>query len=74
MLHSSHICECLADSTNTSLAYAELFLTIAAVFRRFDLELFETTRDDVGLARDGFVPRPKAGSKGVQVIVRGEVS
>lgn len=30
-----------------SLAYAELFTTFAYVFRRFDLQLFDTTADDM---------------------------
>lgn len=56
-----------------NLAYAELFLTIAAVFRRFDLELFETTIDDVKIVRDAFVGAPRAGSKGVRVLVKKEL-
>lgn len=34
------------------LALAEIYLTLAAIFRRFDLELYETTRDDVDVAHD----------------------
>ena len=30
-----------------SLAYAELYLTLAHLFRRFDLELHQTTPDDM---------------------------
>ena len=30
-----------------SLAYAELYLTIGGVFRRFDIDLFEMNSDDV---------------------------
>ncbi|KAI4114556.1 MAG: hypothetical protein LQ338_007987, partial [Usnochroma carphineum] len=33
------------------LAMAELYITIATVFSKFDLELFETTREDVTLFR-----------------------
>ncbi|KAF1810551.1 cytochrome protein [Eremomyces bilateralis CBS 781.70] len=54
-----------------NLAYAEMFLTLASVFRRFDLELHETTIDDVKITRDAFVAAPKDGSKGVRGTVRG---
>jgi hypothetical protein len=56
-----------------SLAYAELYLTVAHVFRRFDLELFETDVDDVRLVRDRFFGAPRDGSKGVRAVVRGEL-
>jgi len=55
-----------------NLAYAELYLTIAIVFRRCDFELFETNKDDVDVARDCFVSQPKKGSKGVRVRVTKE--
>ena len=53
-----------------NLAYAEIYLTLAAVFRRFDFEFFETTRVDADVAHDFFNPQPKKGSKGVRVIVQ----
>jgi hypothetical protein len=56
-----------------SLAYAELFLALAGIFRRFDFELFETTFEDVKMDRDAFVAAARIGSKGVQVLVKGEV-
>ena len=52
------------------LAQAEIYLGLAAVFRRFDLELYETTRDDIDVAHDFFNPQPKSGSVGLRVIVR----
>ena len=52
-----------------SLAYAELYVTLACVFRRFDFELFETTRDDIDPQHDFMVPSPRLGSKGLQVLV-----
>jgi hypothetical protein len=55
-----------------SLAYAEIYLTIAFVLRRFELQLFEIGREDVDIARDCFVAKPKLGSKGVRVRVVGE--
>ena len=45
-------------------------MTIAAIFRRFDLELFDTTTADVETAVDAFQPLPGEDSKGVRVIVR----
>ncbi|KAJ9611203.1 hypothetical protein H2200_004386 [Cladophialophora chaetospira] len=51
------------------LAYAELFLMLAAVFGQFDLELYQTTRKDVDPVIDYFIPKPDADSKGVRVLV-----
>lgn len=58
----------------SSLAYAELYMALAAVVRRFGdgMQLFETTVDDVDIHHDIFVPMPKAGSKGVRVVIRDE--
>lgn len=56
-----------------NLAYAELFLTLASMFRRFDLELYKTSIEDVMLVRDMFMPAPRIESKGVRIIVKGEV-
>jgi cytochrome P450 len=53
-----------------NLAYAEIYLTLAAVFRRFEFELFDTTREDVDVVHDFFSPQPKKGSKGARVIVK----
>ena len=52
-----------------SLAHAELFLTLATLFRRFDLQLYETRREDVEPARDFFVPAPEPGGNGLRVTV-----
>ncbi|KAL2011466.1 hypothetical protein VTN00DRAFT_4184 [Thermoascus crustaceus] len=54
-----------------NLAYAELYMTLAAVVRRFGdrLQLYETTTEDVVMHRDIFIPVPKAGSKGIRVLV-----
>ncbi|MCJ1384873.1 hypothetical protein MMC17_007991 [Xylographa soralifera] len=54
-----------------NLAYAELYLTLAAVFRRFDLELFETTGEDVKVVHDFIFGAPRLDSKGVRVVVKG---
>lgn len=53
-----------------NLARAEIYLAVAALFRRFEFELFETERDDVDLVHDYFNPAPRKGSQGLRVIVR----
>jgi len=55
-----------------SLAYAELYLSIAKIFRRFDLGLFETTVEDIAMAHDFFTPVARLDSKGVRIHVVGE--
>jgi hypothetical protein len=57
----------------TSLAYAELYLTVAGIFRQYELELFETSVEDIKMAHDFFSPVPRLDSKGVRVRVIGEV-
>lgn len=52
------------------LAKAEFYLTLATVFHRFDMELFETTRTGIDPKRDYFVPGLEGGSKGVRVLVK----
>lgn len=56
--------------TMNSLAYAELYLTLAAVVRRFDLTLYETSVSDVEAVCDCVMPMPAADSKGVRVLIR----
>ena len=53
-----------------SLAYAELYMALATVFRRFSFELYETDISDVTLAHDFFLPSPKLSSRGVRVIAK----
>ena len=53
-----------------NLAYAEIYITLAAVFRRFDLELYETTREDVDCVHDYYNPASRKGSKGVRIVVK----
>ncbi|KAF2147767.1 putative P450 monooxygenase [Myriangium duriaei CBS 260.36] len=55
------------------LAWAELYLTLAAVVPKFDFDLFETTVDDVELRHDWVFAQPKVGSKGVRAHVRRRV-
>ncbi|KAI9840233.1 MAG: hypothetical protein M1837_001816 [Sclerophora amabilis] len=52
-----------------NMAYAELYLGIASLFRRFELQLFETDLSDVIFAQDMVSPQPKPTSKGVRVLV-----
>ena len=56
-----------------NLANAELYLTLAAVFRRFGdrMEVVDTTWErDVAMATDALSPFPTQGSQGLQVIVK----
>ena len=59
----------VADNAVSSLAYAELYLTLSAMLRRFHLELFDTTSEDIEAVCDAFMPMPKEDSKGVRVMV-----
>ncbi|CZT10519.1 related to cytochrome P450 CYP3/CYP5/CYP6/CYP9 subfamilies [Rhynchosporium agropyri] len=53
------------------LAKAEIFLTTATVFRRYDLELYDTVRErDIDLAYDGFIPQASPEGKGVRVVIK----
>jgi len=52
------------------LAYAQLYVVLANVMRRCELELFETEYKDVGFLRDMFVPLPAQGTKGLRVLVK----
>lgn len=53
-----------------NFANAELYIGLATVFRRLNLELFQTQRDAVDMAADFFVPIPAQDTKGVRVVVR----
>ncbi|KAL8885902.1 MAG: hypothetical protein Q9215_006310 [Flavoplaca cf. flavocitrina] len=56
-----------------NLAQVELYIAVAAVFRRFDLELYDTERlRDVESTRDCFSGEASKGSRGVRVRVIGE--
>ena len=58
-----------------NLAYAEIYLTIAAVLRRFEFALHDTVRErDVDVVRDCFVGMATKESKGIRVQVLGERS
>lgn len=62
-------------------AYAQLYLLVAGIWRRFGgseeekgelgwWELFETGKTDVEMHTALFVPYPKVGSKGIQLVIR----
>ncbi|KAM3436075.1 hypothetical protein MY4824_004553 [Beauveria thailandica] len=51
------------------MAYAELYMMIASMMRRLDLELYETDRSDVDFYVDWLTPHAKPDSKGVRVLV-----
>ena len=55
---------------SNSLAYCELHLVVAALFRPGgpDFDLYETDEDDVKPVHDVIVPLPRLGSKGVRFI------
>jgi len=55
-----------------SLANAELVLTVALLFRRFEFELFQTDESDVRFDRDLFTGATRHGSEGIRVRVLGE--
>lgn len=54
-----------------NLAWAELYLASANVFKRFDFELMDVVRErDINIVRDCFVGFPSTESKGVRVRVK----
>ncbi len=52
------------------MAYCEIYVTLATLFRRFEFELFETTRADVDCAHDFVTPKAQLSSLGVRVLVK----
>lgn len=52
------------------LAWAQFYIGLATLFRRVDLELFETGPEAIRAAREYFVPLPSPETKGVRVTVR----
>ena len=60
-----------ANEKDDSLAYVELYLTLAMLFRRFDFKLHDTDITDVEVAHDFMVPQPKLDTKGMRVKVTG---
>ncbi|KAF2178846.1 putative P450 monooxygenase [Zopfia rhizophila CBS 207.26] len=52
------------------LARTKIVYTLCALFRRFDMELYETDRSDVDIAHDFFNPSARLDSKGMRVIFK----
>lgn len=52
-----------------NLASCLVYQTLATVFRKYELELFETDVSDTRLAHDYFMPVPKLDTKGIRVKV-----
>lgn len=50
-----------------NLAWCELYLAMAGVFRNFKFELYKTDESDVQVKHDFWLPSPKLDSKGVRV-------
>lgn len=57
-----------------SLAYAELYLIIATFVRRFDMEIYETTVENIRTAREFGVAYPKDGNFSVRAIITNVVT
>jgi cytochrome P450 len=53
-----------------NLAMMELHVALAPIFRRHELELYESNREDVDFAVVLLKPMPKPGSKGVRVLIK----
>lgn len=53
-----------------NLARAEMYIAVAALVRRFEMDLFESSRRDVDLVHDLFLPQVDRRSRGVRVLVR----
>lgn len=52
-----------------NLGYSMLYLNIAAVVSRYDMELFVTGRDDVTFQRDWTIPMQRIGSVGIRATI-----
>ncbi|KAJ5671881.1 cytochrome P450 [Penicillium longicatenatum] len=55
-----------------NMAWAWLYLVIGTIFRRFDLVLYNTTRENVEMVQDNFSGQTAQGMNNVQVKVRRE--
>lgn len=50
------------------MANAELNLTLATLFRNYNMRLYETKLEDVAPSRGFFVPAPEPGGNGLRVL------
>ena len=53
-----------------NLAYAEMYILLANLFRCCDMEIFETSERDVKFDRDHLVPAAHPKSQGLRVFIR----
>ncbi|KAL9614498.1 MAG: hypothetical protein Q9167_001026 [Letrouitia subvulpina] len=53
-----------------TLAYEELYLATSGIFRRVDMELYETDHRDVEIKYDNYTPKARLDSKGIRVLVK----
>ena len=63
----------LFTKTLSSLAYAEIYLSLAHIARRIDFALYETTTDNICVYRDMGIGCPEVGLFGVRATVEGLV-
>ena len=66
----AEICTEVDADLSPSLAYAVLYLTVATLVRRYDMELYDATEDELRTARDFLLSRPEKGHAIVNVVVR----
>lgn len=57
-------------TAHASLAYAEMYLAVATVVRRYNWEMYETTVDDIVCKHDFFVAVADLETKGVRARMR----
>jgi cytochrome P450 len=53
-----------------NLAWAEMSLMLSTMFRRYEMELYETDVDSVKIYAEYFLPAVKPGKEGIKVLVR----
>ena len=51
------------------LAYAEFYIALATIFRKFEMKLFDTQKADVECRKEMLGAWPRKGSKGVMVMI-----
>ena len=68
--HLVPFCRGTRACVGMNLAYAEMYITLATLFRRYEMVLFETGNGDVEVAHEYHIPQVRKGSKGVRVLVK----
>lgn len=53
-----------------SMANSELYLAIARLARRFDMDSFQTTEENINVYRDQILPFPERGNFSIQATVK----